>query len=199
MERVFADYEPYLGRLTDKLRKVGHARDGDRLLQAESEKGLLEVHQWVRYRYGEYNVISMLPDYGAGLIERLRIVNGLGLASFPVLVEAIEVEGGVFIVTYTPGTKDRDLSDDWKVSDAAKRKLNEELKILLAHGYALAPRISYRQNAFGDIIIPTFQLLKIEEHQDMLFEIYSDYRQFCPEEWEARLAGLYDLELPVES
>ena len=199
MERVFADYEPYLGWLTDKLRKVGHARDGDRLLQAESEKGLLEVHQWVRYRYGEYNVISMLPDYGAGLIERLRIVNGLGLASFPVLVEAIEVEGGVFIVTYTPGTKDRDLSDDWKVSDAAKRKLNEELKILLAHGYALAPRISYRQNAFGDIIIPTFHLLNIEEHQDMLSEIYSDYRQFCPEEWEARLAGLYDLELPVET
>lgn len=184
------DEDSYLSWLTDQLRKVSYAGKGDRLLHAENEKGLLESHHGVRYRYGEYNVISMLPDNGADLVERLRIVNGLGLTSFPVLVEAIEVEGGMFVVTYTPGTRDKDLSDDWKVSDAAKQKLNEELKILLAHGYAVAPRISYRQNSSGDIIIPTFHLLKIEEHQDMLFEIYCDYRQFCREEWTARLAEL---------
>ena len=82
-------YDSYLRCLINELKHVEWARDGERLLLKEKDGGRLEMHSGVRFRYGEYNIISMFDEYSELLINRLKIVNGLGLKSFPVFVESI--------------------------------------------------------------------------------------------------------------
>lgn len=102
-------YDDYLRWMIDELKHVDKARDGDRLLFEETKSGHLEKHDSARFRYGEYNILTMFNEYAEPLIERLKIVNGFGLKSFPVFVEAFKVDGGMFVITYVPGTKEHDL------------------------------------------------------------------------------------------
>ena len=130
-------YDSYLRWLINELKHVEWARDGERLLLKEKDGGHLEMHSGVKFRYGEYNIISMFDEYSELLINRLKIVNGFGLKSFPVFVESIKVNGGVFVVTFVPGTKEHDLLDSWKAKPSKEKyeKVNRELKILLSEGY----------------------------------------------------------------
>lgn len=186
-------YDDYLQRLINELKLVDKARDGDRLLFEESKKGHLERHGGVRFRYGEYNIVTMFDEYAEPLIERLKIVNGLGLKSFPVFVEAFKVNGGMYVVTFVPGTKEHDLFEYWelKPTNESYLKVNDELKTLLANGYVIT-RFETYTNTYGDIIIPTFKLLRIDEHKDELHEVFRDYMEFNREEWTEQLTQFWN-------
>lgn len=178
-------YDDYLQGLIDELKHVDKARDGERLLFEETRKGHLEKHGGVRFRYGEYNIVTMFDEHAEPLIERLKIVNGLGLKSFPVFVEAIKVKGGMFVVTFTPGTKEHDLFDccDAKPTNESRLKVSYELKKLLANGYFIT-RYETFTNSYGKIIIPHFFLRKVDEHADELLDAIRDYMEFDSEEWD---------------
>ena len=177
-------YDDYLRWLINELKHVERAKDGDRLLFGEAGKGHLEKHHGVRFRYGEYNIISMFDEYAELLVERLKIVNGFGLKSFPAFVEAIKVNGGMYVITFTPGTKEHDLMECWQanMSNKSRLKVSEELKILLANGYFITRYETYT-NSYGDIIIPRFFLRKVSEHPEELHDAFLDYMEFDREKW----------------
>lgn len=180
-------YDDYLRWLINELKHVERAKDGGKLLFGEADKGHLEKHHSVRFRYGEYNIISMFDEYAEPLVERLKIVNGLGLKSFPTFVEAIKVNGGMYVVTFTPGTKEHDLFERLiaKTPKRPQLKVSEELKILLANGYFIT-RYETFINSYGDIIIPRFFLRKVSEHPEELHDAFLDYMEFDREEWITR-------------
>lgn len=185
-------YDSYLRCLINELKHVEWARDGERLLLKEKDGGRLEMHSGVRFRCGEYNIISMFDEYSELLINRLKIVNGLGLKSFPVFVESIKVNGGVFVVTFVPGTKEHDLLDSWKAKPSKEKyeKVNRELKILLSEGYFIT-RFETYINSYGNIIIPSFYLLKVSEHPDELKDAFGEYLEFNHEEWKKERERLF--------
>lgn len=190
-------YNNYLCWLINELKHVERARDGERLLFKEKDGGRLEMHHGVRFRYGEYNIITMFDEYAEMLIERSKIVNGLGLRSFPVFVESMKVNGGMFVVTFIPGTKEHDLIEVWKAkpSKGAYLRVSHELKTLLAKGYFITRFESYA-NSYGDIIIPSFYLRKVSEHPDELMDALSDYMEFNREEWRKERERIYLCQFP---
>ena len=190
-------YDSYLRWLINELKHVEWARDGERLLLKEKDGGHLEMHSGVRFRYGEYNIISMFDEYSELLINRLKIVNGLGLKSFPVFVESMKVNGGMFVVTYIPGTKEHDLIEVWKAkpSKEAYLTVSHELKTLLAKGYFITRFESYA-NSYGDIIIPSFYLRKVSEHPDELKDAFGEYLEFNHEEWKKERERIYLCQFP---
>ena len=177
-------YDNYLRWLTNELRHVERANDGDKLLLGEADKRQLEKHHGVRFRYGEYNIITMFDEYAETLIEGLKIVNRLGLKSFPTFVQAIKVNGGMYVITFTSGTKDHDLHECWttKTPKKALHKVSEDLKILLANGYFITRYESFA-NSYGDIIIPRFFIRKVKENSEELHDALLDYMEFDREEW----------------
>lgn len=177
-------YDDYLRWLINELKHVERAKDGEKLLFAEAGKGHLEKHQSVRFRHGEYNIITMFDEYAKALEERLKIVNGLGLKSFPAFVEAIKVNGGMYVITFTPGTKEHDLLDYLiaKTPKKPKLRVSEELEILLANGFFITRYEAYI-NSYGDIIIPRFFLRKVSEHPEELHDAFLDYMEFDREKW----------------
>lgn len=177
-------YDDYLRWLIHELKHVERAKDGDGLLFGEAGKGHLEKHHGVRFRHGEYNIITMFDEYAEPLIERLKIANGLGLESFPIFVEALKVNGGMYVITFTPGTKEHDLMECWQANmpNKSRLKVSNELKILLANGYFITRYEKYN-NVYGDIIIPSFFLRKVNEHPEELHDVFLNYMEFDREEW----------------
>lgn len=190
-------YDDYLRWLINELKHVEQAGDGENLLFREKDGGHLEMHHGVRFRYGEYNIITMFDEYAEMLIERSKIVNGLGLRSFPVFVESMKVNGGMFVVTFIPGTKEHDLIEVWKAkpSKGAYLRVSHELKTLLAKGYFITRFESYA-NSYGDIIIPSFYLRKVSEHPDELQDAFGDYMEFNREEWRKERERIYLCQFP---
>ncbi len=147
----------------------------------------LEKRDWVNYRYGEYSFISMLEDSGKAYVESLEIVNNLNLSIFPRLILPKRYEdGSMYIVVKIPGNVGEDikwgqcLTEVCNLSETAKQQVVSDLIKLEDAGYLLLPkfRFSVGVTPDGHVMIPDVPLVKKEDAQKFLSDIYARYSMF---------------------
>ncbi len=168
--------------------------DQRKFFRNASETGLIEVRNYVLYRYKEFYINLTSPNTGEKFVKDHEIANGLQLTTFPQLIEHFTTGSNMIIVTKIPGNTGKNIIDQPsysianiknEVSDFAKQSVIRELKVLESHGYLIDPKFRYcvRMNDDGRIIIPHFPLISVEEvksraNDRFLKEIYGRYGMF---------------------
>lgn len=159
----------------------------DEFLLTQSKMGVIEIRSPINYRYGEYTFISRLRQFGQEYVNALNIVNELGLSIFPKLIKAFEYDdGGMIIFIKIPGNIGEDIKwgscllDVYNLPESARQKAVDDLKKLEEAGYLLLPqfRFSVGVTPNGHVMIPDIPLVRKEDAQNIIGDIYSRYSMF---------------------
>lgn len=180
--------DKYLIELFEKLDLYSSGSEVDKIFSSLSTTpGKLEKRDWVNYRYGEYSFISMFENFGKAYVESLEIVNNLNLSIFPKLILPKRYEdGSMYIVVKIPGNVGEDikwgqcLTEVYNLSETAKQQAVSDLIKLEDAGYLLLPkfRFSVGVTPDGHVMIPDVPLIKKEDAQKFLSDIYARYSMF---------------------
>ena len=180
--------DKYLIELFEKLDLYSSGSEVDKIFSSLSTTpGKLEKRDWVNYRYGEYSFISMFDNFGKAYVESLEIVNNLNLSIFPKLILPKRYEdGSMYIVVKIPGNVGEDikwgqcLTEVYNLSETAKQQAVNDLIKLEDAGYLLLPkfRFSVGVTPDGHVMIPDVPLIKKEDAQKFLSDIYARYSMF---------------------
>lgn len=180
--------DKYLIELFEKLDLYSSGSEVDKIFSSLSTTpGKLEKRDWVNYRYGEYSFISMFENFGKAYVESLEIVNNLNLSIFPKLILPKRYEDGcMYIVVKIPGNVGEDikwgqcLTEVYNLSETAKQQAVSDLIKLEDAGYLLLPkfRFSVGVTPDGHVMIPDVPLIKKEDAQKFLSDIYARYSMF---------------------
>lgn len=159
----------------------------DEFLHTKSEMGVIEKRSPNNYRYGEYTFISMLRQFGQEYVNALNIVNELGLSIFPKLIKSFEYDdGGMVVFIKIPWNIGEDIKwgscllDVYDLPESARQKAVDDLKKLEEAGYLLLPkfRFSVGVTPNGHVMIPNIPLVRKEDAQNIIGDIYSRYSMF---------------------
>ena len=180
--------DKYLIELFEKLDLYSSGSEVDKIFSSLSTTpGKLEKRDWVNYRYGEYSFISMFENFGKAYVESLEIVNNLNLSIFPKLILPKRYEdGSMYIVVKIPGNVGEDikwgqcLTEVYNLPETAKQQAVCDLIKLEDAGYLLLPkfRFSVGVTPDGHVMIPDVPLIKKEDAQNFLSDIYARYSMF---------------------
>lgn len=180
--------DKYFMELIDRLFIYATGSKLDEVFITQSDLyGKLERRSYVNFRYGEYTFISMLNHFGKEYAEALKVVNELNLSIFPKLILVREYEdGSMYIVIKIPGNVGEDikwghcLSDINSLPISSRQQAVSDLKKLETAGYLLLPKFRFSVGVThdGHIMISDIPLVKKEEAQDFLDDIYSSYSMF---------------------
>ena len=181
-------YDEYLKWLIGELKSGRHSKNVSQFLLEESGKGHLEEHHVVRFRRGEYNLITMFAEHAERVVNDLTLVNSLNLTSFPRLVETIEISPAeVVIITFTPHAKQQDVIDESRTNAPKESylKVSKELMYLWEKGFVLDATFRYNVcvNDCKEIIIPSFHVFRAKDVSDRLQDIFIRYTMFDKDTW----------------
>ena len=170
--------------LIDRLHHYSSSNHVVEFLHTQSKMGVIEECSPNNYRYGEYTFIR-LRQFGQEYVNALNIVNELGLSIFPKLIKAFEYDdGGMVVFIKIPGNIGEDIKwgqcDVYDLPESAKQKAVDDLKKLEEAGYLLLPqfRFSVGVTPNGHVMIPDIPLVRKEDAQNIIGDIYSRYSMF---------------------
>ena len=179
--------DKFLKELFERLYGYSLGSEIDKAFYNLSVMGKLERRDLVNYRYGEYTFISMLGHFGEAHVEALEIVNKLNLSIFPRLIlHRRYKDGKMYIVVKIPGNVGEDIK--WglcsteidNLSETAKQQAVSDLHKLEDAGYLLLPKFRFSVGVThdGHVMIPDIPLIKKEDAQNFLSDIYARYSRF---------------------
>ena len=175
-------YDKHMASLVDKIKSLNSSKEVEKLLYETAQNGSeLEMIDHVLYKYKDFYITDMFSTFGKPMENNLRILNDMQLCVAPLLIETIEKDGTLFLITKIPGTRDGHLetlrSNKYPASKEARLFAYQEMQKLTKAGYVddSVLRGSWYTTPTGTVVAPVWRGLRKIQPDESQQEIMEQY------------------------
>lgn len=177
--------DEFFDGLIDKIKESKSTQAADKMLIELSQNKLLEKIDYTLFKRGNYYIETSLKTFGIPIAKNLQTLNKLNIKIAPELIETIEKEESLYIITKISGTINGKIKPYYengaeKVSPKSKHDAYNDMKKLTEEGYVDNQNLQisgWYYTAQNTIILPNWQSLRKIEENESKEEILDTYRR----------------------